>query len=396
MKIKKLIGQNAYWQVNKELAQKIGIEPALLLSEIIDCYDYFKERNELVKYDGVLYYFQTSEKIEEKTSLSYRKQKSCIKVLLDNGFIKTTVKGIPAKLHFHACEDNILNFFGLSINDNVNTTFSEVSNTVLAKRENLDCHNANSIYKENNNKELNNKNNNKNEYSHTQENSEKAFGKGKEQEAVLKAEVVESIEVVDSEIPSPVVEIVENIEVLEPDFEVETVEVEEVTTNLFGEVVNTKGVRMIEGVVGKKKIKLEDNWVNRLIVENELTEILKMKVPLTNKKLEKIELSYSKESITKKILAMGNSRDLSKRNLDAGLTLSNWLSYENDRNKTKQGTEFKPSAPTVLWAEQMGVEATPEFEKTVDKFVYFGDHSFEALKERKRAMHEGSDIADRI
>ncbi len=294
---------------------------------------------------------------------------------------------------FDAKNDNTTNEFNTPIEAGLNTYLTKINDGIEVKL-NTPIE-AGLKY---NNKELNNKNNNKNKSvnTHTRENSEKAFGKGKEQEAVLKTEVVDSIEVVDSRTTSQTVEIVENIEVLEPYFEVETVEVEEVTTNLFGEVVNDRGVRMIEGVVGKKKIKLEDNWVNRFIVENELTEILKMKMPLTNKKLEKIELSYSKESITKKILAMGNYRDLSKKNLDAGLTLSNWLSYENDRNKTKQGTEFKPSAPTVLWAEQMGVEATPEFEKTVDKFVYFGDHSFEALKERKRAMHEGSDIADRI
>jgi hypothetical protein len=151
MNIKNLLGQNSHWQVNKELARKIGIEPALLLSEIIDSYDYFKERNELVKYDGVLYYFQTSEKIQEKTSLSYKKQKSCIDVLLKHGFIKTTLKGIPAKLHFSVCEDKILHFFNLRIDKG--------EGAVLPKGKNLNDSNVESIYKENIIKKEDKKNN---------------------------------------------------------------------------------------------------------------------------------------------------------------------------------------------------------------------------------------------
>jgi hypothetical protein len=102
MLIKQLFSQNAHWQINKDFARVYGLEAAILISDLVDKWIYF-ECNE--------WFFNTSENIERDTTLSYHKQKEALKILVFNGFIETSLQGIPAKLHFKIIESKILNFF---------------------------------------------------------------------------------------------------------------------------------------------------------------------------------------------------------------------------------------------------------------------------------------------
>jgi hypothetical protein len=153
MKIKSVLSQGAFWQINKSLAQKVGLESALLLSDLIDRESYFEGRDMLIDINGEGYFFVTSKQISDATTLSYRKQKKCIAVLEDEGMIKTFLRGVPAKLHFTICESKIW--------QSVNTSISETLKLDLAKTQNKSERNAKTI---NNNKELIIKNNNKEQY----------------------------------------------------------------------------------------------------------------------------------------------------------------------------------------------------------------------------------------
>jgi hypothetical protein len=143
MFIKQLFSQNAHWQLNKEFARKYGLETALLLSDLVDKWIYF---------DCQEYFFNTSDNIEQDTTLSYRKQKKALDILIKNNFIETKLQGVPATLHFKINEKEILNIFLKgSKNKDFNigkTSFSETSKLDLAKRKT----NKNKI---NNNKEIN-------------------------------------------------------------------------------------------------------------------------------------------------------------------------------------------------------------------------------------------------
>ena len=143
MKIKSVLSQSAFWQINKALAQKVGIEPALLLSDLIDRESYFDNRNMLIDINGEGYFFVTSKQILDATTLSYRKQKGSIKTLENEGMIKTFLRGVPAKLHFTICESKIW--------QSVNTSISETINLDLAETQNKNERNAKTI---NNNKEI--------------------------------------------------------------------------------------------------------------------------------------------------------------------------------------------------------------------------------------------------
>lgn len=139
--ITKILGQSSFWMVNKAIAKHLNNnDAALLLSELIDKYDYFKTKNELI--DNRFYY--TSEMMFNNLNISYHQQKNCIKILVRAGFIETKLMGIPAKLHFKIIENKILSF--------LNTGIEEIQKQDVKKFETNNT-------KSNNTKEKNTKNN---------------------------------------------------------------------------------------------------------------------------------------------------------------------------------------------------------------------------------------------
>ena len=106
MKLTKLLSSSAYFVLNKELIKKIGIEPTLLLSDLISKEEYFIERNMLV--DG--YFFNTLENLTTDTTMSPHKLRNAFEILIKKGFIKTKLSGIPAKRHIKIFHDKLLNY----------------------------------------------------------------------------------------------------------------------------------------------------------------------------------------------------------------------------------------------------------------------------------------------
>jgi len=98
-----LLNANNYFCVNRKLAQEIGLETAVFLSEIVDKHAYF-ESNEMLK-NG--WFYLTIETAEERTSLSRRQQDSAIEALKKLGFIDSKQMGLPAKRHFFLFKEKI-------------------------------------------------------------------------------------------------------------------------------------------------------------------------------------------------------------------------------------------------------------------------------------------------
>jgi hypothetical protein len=129
MNIKNVLSGGAHWQVNKHLSRIFGdLRAAVLLSDFIDSYLFFEEKGQLYERDGLLWFFETSEKTEEKTMLSYREQKKCIAILEKHGVIKVGLYGQPAKLHFSICEDKIWQLLNSSIDENAILELSKSQN----------------------------------------------------------------------------------------------------------------------------------------------------------------------------------------------------------------------------------------------------------------------------
>jgi hypothetical protein len=102
MNLKQLIGNNAFFVINKQIMKKVGLEAALLLQHLIDLEDnYFK---------GIEFYQQVSRLIED-TTLSEHQIREAKRVLVDTGAISIVKKGIPAKDYFIINHDAILVWF---------------------------------------------------------------------------------------------------------------------------------------------------------------------------------------------------------------------------------------------------------------------------------------------
>lgn len=102
--MKHILSQNAFWIVNKALAKEVGIDAALLLSDLVTKQEYFDEE----------WFFNTSENIETDTTLSAYQQRKAIKVLIDKEFIETKIKGIPAKQFFKILHNKLSSFLTTS------------------------------------------------------------------------------------------------------------------------------------------------------------------------------------------------------------------------------------------------------------------------------------------
>jgi len=137
--MKHLLSSTAYLVVNKQLSRQVGLKAVVLLADLISKENYFIE-NGTIK-EG--WFFNTSKNIERDTTLTNYQQKKAIKKLEEIGFIETSLKGMPATLHFKILENKISTY--------LKTSFKETSKQDLKK------------LKTNKNKEIiiTNKNNNK-------------------------------------------------------------------------------------------------------------------------------------------------------------------------------------------------------------------------------------------
>ena len=107
--LKKILWQNSFWIVNKKLAKEVWIEWALLLSDLIDKEEYFKEKWEMLLIEWKEYFYNTIDNIEKDTTLSVKLQRKNIKILKEKWLINVKLKWIPAKRYFYINEENIIN-----------------------------------------------------------------------------------------------------------------------------------------------------------------------------------------------------------------------------------------------------------------------------------------------
>lgn len=91
--------------INKKLAHALGIDAAIMYSELISKYFYFEARSQLTE-DG--YFFNTVENMQEDTCLSKYQQTKAIKVLVKEKLINHQNRGIPQKRFFKVNYDEQL------------------------------------------------------------------------------------------------------------------------------------------------------------------------------------------------------------------------------------------------------------------------------------------------
>jgi hypothetical protein len=139
--------------VNKRLMRSIGLEEAVLYSELVSKHFYFEARQQL---DDDGYFFNVSDNILYDTGLTAKRQSPVLAKLIEYGLVQTKVKGIPARKYFKINQD-------MKLLTNIMLQDSKINS--LAQRQNLNrqkakvdmpkgqCNNTNTIILSNNPKE---------------------------------------------------------------------------------------------------------------------------------------------------------------------------------------------------------------------------------------------------
>lgn len=97
----KLIANDNFIIINKEIANIIGLDEAIILGELASEYNYW-ERNGKLDND---YFFSTIENIEKSTTLKEKRQRSAFNKLKELGIIDIKIKGMPAKRYIKINEE---------------------------------------------------------------------------------------------------------------------------------------------------------------------------------------------------------------------------------------------------------------------------------------------------
>jgi hypothetical protein len=94
--LKKLLSQSSYWIINKDLAIKLGFEPTLLLTHLIDCADMLDQP-----------FYQQRDRILKSLGWSEKTYRNSVKKLKDTNLIQTEVRGIPPKNYWTINESQL-------------------------------------------------------------------------------------------------------------------------------------------------------------------------------------------------------------------------------------------------------------------------------------------------
>lgn len=135
--VKQLLLSDNFWALNKDMVYMLGLETAFLLSSLADA--------ETMLSDNDGWFYQTSETVEEITTLSRHKQDQCIKALEDAGILEKDVRGIPPKRYFRLNYLRLANQFAKFQQINMRKTNKSICEKSATSKE--------SIYKEHTYKE---------------------------------------------------------------------------------------------------------------------------------------------------------------------------------------------------------------------------------------------------
>lgn len=106
MSIISALNANNYGIYNRNLAHKIGLVESIILSELINAWEYFQDGHVTIKGEKG-WFFITIEDLQARTSLSREQQDRAINSLIGQNLIKKTLHGLPGKRYFRLQESEI-------------------------------------------------------------------------------------------------------------------------------------------------------------------------------------------------------------------------------------------------------------------------------------------------
>lgn len=115
---KKLLGKNASWNINKNLARKLGLETALLLTHFIDLSE--------VVFNGLDRFYQQLERIKDELGLSEYSIKNSISTLKKLNVIDVVKVGMPAKNYYKLNHNAIVDLIQIEDTSLVSTNSTDL------------------------------------------------------------------------------------------------------------------------------------------------------------------------------------------------------------------------------------------------------------------------------
>lgn len=138
---KQLLLSSNYWVLNKTVVKIFGLETAFLLSNFAEA--------ETMMSDKEGWFYQTSDTVEEMTTLSRHKQDQCIKELEDKGILKKDLRGMPAKRYFKINYECLTNLIVNSQQTSMrNIDKQDCKKSATNKESSYKENNINKVYKE--------------------------------------------------------------------------------------------------------------------------------------------------------------------------------------------------------------------------------------------------------
>lgn len=132
-KIFQLLSSEGNLTVPKILVKEIGLEPAVVYGFLVSRYFYHKNREELKNGE---WFYCTTDKMKEYTSLSHYKQTKAINKLKEINFIEVDTMGVPAKRYFKLRQSPVFKFLEIKDSSESKTRIQESSKLESEKLEN--------------------------------------------------------------------------------------------------------------------------------------------------------------------------------------------------------------------------------------------------------------------
>lgn len=145
MNINNIMASDSYLIINKELIRKIGLNEALVLSELCNQFYYWEREGKLINN----MFYSSQENISNNVGLSKRQVSDIVHKLEDLNLVKTEIKGMPGIKHY---EINLQNLFNaISSNDCKKCSYMTAKNDIISLQKTTLNNNKN------NNKNINKK-----------------------------------------------------------------------------------------------------------------------------------------------------------------------------------------------------------------------------------------------
>lgn len=158
MDILDLLRSDGSITVNKFLANKYGLIPIVVFSELVSKYKYFVNEK-IIEENG--WFYCTISDLKEATSLNRHYQDKAIEKLVEVGLIFSEIKGMPARRHFKINISKVCETFTNKFATDSQTSLRQIDKHVCEK--NTTINNTNNNTKNNTNNNYISQNQSKNE-----------------------------------------------------------------------------------------------------------------------------------------------------------------------------------------------------------------------------------------